>query len=768
MTEAAGEVKILLTLDGVSYSTAMKKAQEQVKQFQTATVGAAGVTRAQMTEARGTVMVLGEEIGVHLPRHVQRFIASLPGIAPVMSAAFSSVAVIAIGVAIFDAAKKVVDFAQKNQDAARKNAEAWREISSSMRVTNDDLQVANDKLEMAIAKLEGKPENGLKAAIDEAIQSADTLGEKLQGDAQKIAQTLEAQQPGLLARFFGTATDTSDVTGRSRNLQTQFDAIQIEADAHLADLRKQGATQAEIDQVTADIATARKTAIDKELADWGRPQLAAAQAERTRERGTGGPAGTHGGPDIRARLAILMNYVASLGRESDFIDLSQTHGVLEGQESQARAAHDNAEVAAKAYAAVLEREMKAVPERIKLLVDTPTKEREQRQRVFKSTLEPAAAPVDLGRDIAGEMQADIGRYGPQWREYNDLVAKGREGQIKMAAALDIVRTHLQETTGAISPHIAALANAAAHAAEYGAELATLQGQLQQIAGDQALTPAERETQAQKVRNQIGELNGQNQVQAAQDQAQIRATSALGQFTDKLREAAQQWTNIGAVASDFILHSTESFNETLMKVLSSPANMMRGKHPWGQLGASVAESAGSSALKFGEGEVMKLLFGKNSNAKLGTQGNPMWVKSVGDTSANGLLAKLFTGGSTGGSAAGNTTQSFTSVALGAVMGAAGIPHFADGGTLPTNMPALVGENGPELLPPSYAGGRRILPNNKAFGGPPIVNVDARGSTDPAAINAGVHRAMQSYLPHLPKMALAAQADRNRRMPAGRRS
>ncbi len=96
MTEAAGEIKVILKLDGVSYSTGMKQAQAQAKQFQSSVTTASAATRAQMAEARGTVMVLGEEIGVHLPRHVQKFIASLPGVAPAMSAAFSSVAIVAI------------------------------------------------------------------------------------------------------------------------------------------------------------------------------------------------------------------------------------------------------------------------------------------------------------------------------------------------------------------------------------------------------------------------------------------------------------------------------------------------------------------------------------------------------------------------------------------------------------------------------------------------------------------------------------------------
>lgn len=46
-----------------------------------------------MREAQGSVMLLGEEVGVRLPRHVSRFIATLPGVGEAMSAAFSGVAI---------------------------------------------------------------------------------------------------------------------------------------------------------------------------------------------------------------------------------------------------------------------------------------------------------------------------------------------------------------------------------------------------------------------------------------------------------------------------------------------------------------------------------------------------------------------------------------------------------------------------------------------------------------------------------------------------
>ena len=57
-------------------------------------------------------------------------------------------------------------------------------------------------------------------------------------------------------------------------------------------------------------------------------------------------------------------------------------------------------------------------------------------------------------------------------------------------------------------------------------------------------------------------------------------------------------------------------------------------------------------------------------------------------------------------------------------------FANGGRPPVGRISLVGERGPELFVPDAAG--VIIPNNRMGGGGTVINVDARGATDPAAM------------------------------------
>jgi len=63
-----------------------------------------------LREAKGEAALLGEQFGVHLPRHVRTFIAELPGVGEALSAAFSATAILFVIQAIVELTKKVTDF----------------------------------------------------------------------------------------------------------------------------------------------------------------------------------------------------------------------------------------------------------------------------------------------------------------------------------------------------------------------------------------------------------------------------------------------------------------------------------------------------------------------------------------------------------------------------------------------------------------------------------------------------------------------------------
>src|SRR5260370_31336112 len=57
---------------------------------------AGDAAKFNMYEARGSLILLGEEVGVRVPRHLQRFIAMLPGVGAALSSAFSLIAIVAL------------------------------------------------------------------------------------------------------------------------------------------------------------------------------------------------------------------------------------------------------------------------------------------------------------------------------------------------------------------------------------------------------------------------------------------------------------------------------------------------------------------------------------------------------------------------------------------------------------------------------------------------------------------------------------------------
>src|SRR6185369_5983184 len=93
MSTTIGEVNINLRMSLAQFK---KDVQDGTDAARSGTKAMADDVKANTFEARGTLMLLGEEIGVHIPRHLQSMIASLPGVGPALSAAFSSVAVLAL------------------------------------------------------------------------------------------------------------------------------------------------------------------------------------------------------------------------------------------------------------------------------------------------------------------------------------------------------------------------------------------------------------------------------------------------------------------------------------------------------------------------------------------------------------------------------------------------------------------------------------------------------------------------------------------------
>jgi len=169
---------------------------------------------AEARESKASLALMGEEIGVHIPRHIRGFISSMPGVGAALSAAFSGIAVVALIGVIVEAIKKVAEFREnleKLREAPERIEAEFARLTGATKTANDEMRVANDRLENAIAKLEHRPQNNLKLAIDEAAVAADHLSEKMDKALRSFADVAIKNAPGVFANIIGGQAGIDDI-----------------------------------------------------------------------------------------------------------------------------------------------------------------------------------------------------------------------------------------------------------------------------------------------------------------------------------------------------------------------------------------------------------------------------------------------------------------------------------------------------------------------------------------------------------------------------
>jgi hypothetical protein len=801
MAQPAAEVKVVFTAETTTWSAALDKAQRQLDALKGATRSAGELTRKEMGEARGSIALMGEEFGIHLPRHVRSFVAELPGVASAMSAAFNAVAIFAIADAIFKAGEKVVEFAEKTENAARKNEAAWREAGESLKSSNAELLLASTRLESQIARLEHKPENKVAEAMAEAAVEAEHLEQRLDGVLKRYEDLLKVQAPGMMSEIVGQAGTSYEQT------------MLREHQRHMGDQTTVAGQAQESESFRRSLLTRAN-------------ELDALKNGRTSYNDADGNAHKidpyrFGNPSYGKEIEAVQVMQGVQGAESTNIGLVQR---LEadrdqyGKDQAHKAAEDAEKQAAQKSIEAAGEQLEAIKARSTL---TSKAEADFWQHLASTAIEGStlytAAIKRANAARAGDLkqsQAELGQYWVQQAHDQD---RARTADDQIDAAVDATFTAegrrieaAQKKMEQSALEAFKLAEQSQRAAEQIQEerikLDVAMGRLSKYEGARQLQSlhdqsfADWSKAAADFRAQFPDLRtpgaaeaiGQYGKQSLQDGAAVDAASALGGLRKNAMELAIEFTDVSAIAKNLLVQSLQSFNDTIVKILSS-RDGMQGMHEWRQMGSGMVQTIGKDALQYGEGSILKMLLGKDPSAKLGTKGNPMHtiVENAGggsgsggggglgggilgylnnaDWSTKGWMGDLFgAGGLFGGAAADALTAGAgAGVDIGSEIASefGGLAALADGGPTPANMPILVGEEGPEVFNPSTSG--RIIPHSEIGGGSPKVYVDARGAEDPAATEARVHRAMGAYLPHMGSMARNAVSDDARRTPSSRR-
>ena len=731
------ELYAQLTLETAQFKKALGEATSETQRF-------SKQMRAEMNEAKASIALVGEQIGVNLPRHLRGFVAQMPGVAKAMSAAFDAVAVIALIHIVVEAGEKVAEFIKKNEEAAAKSKEAWAKIHDSVHESNLELELSTIKIQNTLAKLEHKPENKLAEALKEAAIEAEHLDEKLHASIKSAADLMKEEAPGMLSQFLlGKAG-----TGYE---QTMLDQHRIHLDESNTPEGKQSETNSYISSL--------KTRLG-ELKGW-----------------QDHPSATRISNNFQNEIDAVTHLLAQAQDEKTLISDTAEHDSAQRALDQKQQQED----ADKAYLETLERGI----ERRKLFHDASVEEEylywekyataikgegklaTAIQKHYAEAREAAFKNLHGSGSISGDIKAQrkLDNSLPEFLradpnigndQVNAALAKQREAASANSAALAEAREHIALASGMLSPHEAAMGAAVIHTRQASEELKALQDELDKLKTNdawEAMFGVSNEKLAKETAlgTQIDSIKTKMQIAALEDSQRVLSTTWTGMIDsvfDELVKKSQETTDqVKQVTTQFL----DSMNAELAKGLTG------NKMDFSRVFMGAAQGTAKSGLEHLEGGTLKFLRGAEGSHKTAEALNKIHDSLSGSVPALSSRSMSQMADYTG-------ANDLTKMNLAGIFGVGGSSvslagAYADGGDALGGVPIMVGEKGPEtlILPPS---GGHVVPNGSQAGHSTVLNIDARG-TDAAQVEARVHSAISSATMMAVSAATSAMEERMRR-------
>jgi hypothetical protein len=798
MAEVAGEVKLILSADGTGWSAELDKAQRSLNKLKGATGDTARHARAEMTEAKHAIHLVAEEVGIGLPRALQGFLAKLPGVTEVMAHAFSAVAVVGLGMVIVETGKKVYEFIEKQKKAAEEAEKATKKLISGREQATLEIEVANAKLDEQIAKLEKKPGDGLKTSLAEARLEAFRLGESLEHDVEEAHKLIETSMSATwMQQTFMAAASSKGTLDQVTKYKEELEHITEIVDPAKRTAEIRSYTGATLDRLHEEI-TARQRLQELENKPAGPLDVLNSAEEgelqKLRKRFN---TGLEPVEDQTTVLNALKTFHAMVQGQYNFADVTAEQIEKQRHERELQTAKDRADLAKQA-AEELKRQTE---ERVKIMEDDLAQEKmahllsiEEERTFWQKRYQTGvnlADPINvlIAKRISALSQEIFKKDQADAKAWVKMMLDLRQESDRMAGENNPLipdREQARNTTQTESARMAALHDRP----ELLQQIADAQNELtaselvQSNAMEEHTAKILQQTNVlRRLRNELAELEGKRAAvaimgpaqytptmnpevlenQAMQKRAEIQAaeqTLAYSKeretFGDEMRQMFSEWikrtTDLRSAIASAFDQSLSTINSAIVKTMTDPYH--RGD--WKAAGKSIFSSLAGTGLTAAEGSLMKAM-GLGSHKPTGTPSDPIHTfDHSGGMSAPGSLLS----GITGGAAAATSSAGST---FGKVLGTmlSYIPFMAGGGTLDTGMPAIVGERGPELFIPSGAG--RIVPNGALQGATHVWNIDARGSSDPAAVRFAVQRGIMEAAPRIAAGSIAASRDMASRKP-----
>ena len=153
MSDPAGNVSIVLSVNQANFSAAMAEAQSQLDKFAGKSRTAGHSTVSSMQAASASIREMNGNFANNT-RAVERFITTIPGVGNVLKAAFPLVGGLAFGAMIVDAGKKLYDFIKTANNMPKAINQGFAALNLSQKTSTDELILSTDKINAAIDKMQ--------------------------------------------------------------------------------------------------------------------------------------------------------------------------------------------------------------------------------------------------------------------------------------------------------------------------------------------------------------------------------------------------------------------------------------------------------------------------------------------------------------------------------------------------------------------------------------------------------------------------------------
>jgi hypothetical protein len=184
---------------------AARAAKDSFTQIKSGAAEMGAETGYSMTEARHGVMLLGEEFGIHLPRGVTSFLASLGPVGAAMEAAFPFLA-IAVG------ATFLIEKLTKIGEEGARSGQAWAAISDEIGKWAEHTKASLLDMQIQLDRLNGDNLKELRDTLKKIdMTTLDHLKSEFDGVGKKVDEEFTKMRSGWLMTQLGMGNGVGEV-----------------------------------------------------------------------------------------------------------------------------------------------------------------------------------------------------------------------------------------------------------------------------------------------------------------------------------------------------------------------------------------------------------------------------------------------------------------------------------------------------------------------------------------------------------------------------